>query len=256
MFDLYLFNTIVNTLWYLFTILFVLYKYTAFFSYIYNFVKFCGQLFSGISHIYKYIYNFRSNRFDIESQNNNVPVTLDGNVGNKTLYQKCKNYISKNYNYYYRKIFPNADIYNLPMTVPLVETNYSSSIQLDNNKEKEQKLFNQKMNELENSELELEQHNCYIKNNQNNGVNFKTYDYTPLETCSSLNDDVLFDKNFKTEYINSSGASGSFFKNKSVTINEELNVSYESKNDSDSDIEIDSVLDNELNSSNTIFYDL
>ena len=139
MFDLYLFNTIVNTLWYLFTILIIAEISNAKvyqshnilrkwgwckiqaderkfsnnnFSYIYNFVKFCGQLFSGISHIYKYIYNFRSNRFDIESQNNNVPVTLDGNVGNKTLYQKCKNYISKNYNYYYITCYLIIFLYN------------------------------------------------------------------------------------------------------------------------------------------------
>lgn len=271
MFDLYLFNTIINTLWYLFTILFVLYKYTAFFSYIYNFVKFCGKLFLGVSYIYKYIYNFRSNRFDIESQNNNViqQGTFNEHQDNKTFYQKCKNYITKNYNYYNRKIFSGAEV-----TLPLVETNYSSQIklstQLFDNKEKEQKLFNQKMNELEDSELELEEHNCYI-NNQNNGVKFKTYDYTPLAQ-HAFDDDVLFDKNFKTEYINSSGTYneerqctlGSFLKNKSVTINKKLNVSYESKRESDSDIEIDSdielnsdmELDSELNSSNTIFYDL
>ena len=55
MFDLYLFNTIINVLWYLFTVLFVLYRYTKFFSYIYNFVKFCGKLVTGASYVYSFI---------------------------------------------------------------------------------------------------------------------------------------------------------------------------------------------------------
>lgn len=46
MMDLYVFNTVINSIWYLFTILFVLYKFTSFFSYAYNFFKFCTKLWS------------------------------------------------------------------------------------------------------------------------------------------------------------------------------------------------------------------
>ncbi len=246
MFDLYLFNTIVNTLWYLFTILFVLYKYTAFFSYIYNFVKFCGKLFSGVSYVYKYISgNNNLNRVDIESQNNQN--------NNKTFYQKCKNYITKYYNYYYRKIFPNASVQmstiNTNTFVPLVETNYSSQIkfstqlnnssnedvfrrQSDNIKELEQKEFIKKMNELQKSDLEhseLEQ-----KYNIHTHTNEYPYEYTPI--CEDYNNDQkFFDEKIKTSSIL-----------KNVTFNEQLNVSYKS--------EIESEI--ESNSELTIFYDL
>jgi hypothetical protein len=260
MFDLYLFNTIINTLWYLFTILFVLYKYTAFFSYIYNFVKFCGKLFSGVSYVYKYISgNNNLNRVDIESQNNQ-----NNQNNNKTFYQKCKNYITKNYNYYYRKIFPNASVQmstiNTNTFVPLVETNYSSQIKFstqlntssnedvftrqndnnkDNIKELEQKLFIKKMNELQKSDLEhseLEQ-----KYNIHTHTNKYPYEYTPI---FEENEEKYFDENIKTNSIL-----------KNVTFNEKLNVSYgsgivESNIDSDIDSDIDS------NSELTIFYDL
>jgi len=48
MIDLYLFNTVINTIWYIFTILFVLYRFTSFFSYIYNFLRFCTNLWTWI----------------------------------------------------------------------------------------------------------------------------------------------------------------------------------------------------------------
>lgn len=42
-----MFNTIMNTVWYIFTILFILYRFTTFFSHAYNFLRFCGKLISG-----------------------------------------------------------------------------------------------------------------------------------------------------------------------------------------------------------------
>ena len=70
MFDLYLFNTIVNTIWYIFTILFVLYRFTSFFSYIYNFSRFCGKIFTGIHYIYTSVTtkNVKYQNINIESQ--------------------------------------------------------------------------------------------------------------------------------------------------------------------------------------------
>ncbi|NBP13888.1 hypothetical protein EBU95_05730 [bacterium] len=49
MIDLYLFNTVMNTIWYIFTILFVLYRFTSFFSYIYNFLRFCANLWTWVT---------------------------------------------------------------------------------------------------------------------------------------------------------------------------------------------------------------
>lgn len=42
--DLLLLNTIINIIWYIFSIIFVLYRFTTFFSYIYSILKFCGKL--------------------------------------------------------------------------------------------------------------------------------------------------------------------------------------------------------------------
>uniref|UniRef100_A0A6C0H6F8 Uncharacterized protein n=1 Tax=viral metagenome TaxID=1070528 RepID=A0A6C0H6F8_9ZZZZ len=49
MIDLYLFNTVINMIWYIFTILFVLYRFTSFFSYIYNFLRFCANLWTWVT---------------------------------------------------------------------------------------------------------------------------------------------------------------------------------------------------------------
>ena len=111
MIDLYLFNTIVNTIWYIFTILFVLYRFTSFFSYIYNFVRFCGKLFNGIYFVYDQIRIYIRKRRgyvylssdDIEAQNHDI-LLPDQNSKHKTLLQKCKDYFTKRYDYYYFKL--------------------------------------------------------------------------------------------------------------------------------------------------------
>jgi hypothetical protein len=62
--DIYFFSAIVNVIWYIFTILFVLYRFTTFFSWIWDFLKFLVNLVScfkwlgnKISYIYNYYYN-------------------------------------------------------------------------------------------------------------------------------------------------------------------------------------------------------
>lgn len=57
--DLILFNTIVNLTWYTLTVLFVLYKYTSFFSYVVNFIRFLWRLVcwvkKGVFSVYAYL---------------------------------------------------------------------------------------------------------------------------------------------------------------------------------------------------------
>jgi hypothetical protein len=113
MFDLYLFNTIVNTIWYIFTILFVLYRFTSLFSYIYNFSRFCGKLFTGVHHIYTYTKN--ANRYqnidtDIESQS--IP---------KSAFQKFKEMCKKKWYQLFNKSSPEV-ILKYETVFPLVET--------------------------------------------------------------------------------------------------------------------------------------
>ena len=87
MIDLYLFNTIINTIWYIFTVLFVLYRFTSFFNYIYNFVKFCSKLVSGVNYLFnkfttyiKYPNNYTYS--ELESQTNTLP--------QPTFFEKCR----------------------------------------------------------------------------------------------------------------------------------------------------------------------
>jgi len=235
MFDLYLFNTIINALWYLFTVLFVLYRYTKFFTYIYNFVRFCGKLVTGASYVYSFI-NPPPPQVDLEAQ------YLQENK-KKTLYSKCKGYIVKNYNYYYRKFFKTGTFtdavdrrqgnYNTSeeqyseyseLTVnrnnqnvfPLVETNYGSGIDFStqlhkSNEKRENDMFNKKIQELEVSELEIEEHNCYIKNeNENENYVFRIGEKT---SDSDLKDKILLNENFKTDFIKSRESLNAFTNN-------------------------------------------
>lgn len=75
--NLYLFNTIMNTIWYIFTMLFVLYKYTTFFSYLYNFTDFTRRIFSVvvyvISKIAEYINKNKKDYIHINNTND-IPI--------------------------------------------------------------------------------------------------------------------------------------------------------------------------------------
>jgi len=222
MFDLYLFNTIVNVLWYLFTVLFVLYRYTTFFSYIYNFIRFCGKLFTGVSYVYKYINPVP--QVDLEAQYNN----------RQTIYDRCKGYIVKNYNYYYRKFFKKQqdtsteNEYSELNAFPLIETNYGSNVNFStqlntsneiskNNilKKRENDIFNKKMQELENSELEVQNDKCYIKNENefydndkitilqdSNNYTFKIGENTTTSLSTDTTNILLYE-DFKTDFIKS-----------------------------------------------------
>lgn len=62
MIDIYFINTVINIIWYIFSILFVLYKFTSFFSYIYNFGKFLGRLTQGICYVKDRVVEFTEQR--------------------------------------------------------------------------------------------------------------------------------------------------------------------------------------------------
>lgn len=51
MIDIYFIQSILNIIWYIFSILFVLYKFTSFFSYIWNFIKFLGKFTKGVIYV-------------------------------------------------------------------------------------------------------------------------------------------------------------------------------------------------------------
>ena len=113
MFDLYLFNTIVNTIWYIFTILFVLYRFTSLFSYMYNFSRFCGKLFTGVHHIYTYTKN--TNRYQ------NIDTDIESQLRPKNTFQKFKEMCKKKWYQLFNKSSPEV-ILKYETVFPLVET--------------------------------------------------------------------------------------------------------------------------------------
>jgi len=86
--DIYFLTMILNWVWYIFSILFVLYRFTSFFSYVYGFLKFVGKLFEGLIFVKNQSYNYINPTF-----NNNINDDNDDDLleqGNKTAFQKCK----------------------------------------------------------------------------------------------------------------------------------------------------------------------
>lgn len=155
MFDLYLFNTIINSIWYLFTILFVLYKFTSFFSYMYNFVKFCGKIFIWIKYLYNEIIVYLNKKkgykytllHDLESQTTQT---------NQTFFQKIKINIWKSY--VNLKLYlgfthiqsPSEQNYGIPLT----ETISNSNIKNESYYNSSEKLhFNNTIDDLNESSL-------------------------------------------------------------------------------------------------------
>lgn len=51
MVDFYFITSVINMIWQIFTILFVLYRFTSFFNMLYNFTKFLGRLFKGLIYV-------------------------------------------------------------------------------------------------------------------------------------------------------------------------------------------------------------
>lgn len=62
MIDIFFVNSVINIIWYIFSILFVLYKFTSFFSYIYNFGKFLGKITKSLFYIKDRVVEFTEQR--------------------------------------------------------------------------------------------------------------------------------------------------------------------------------------------------
>lgn len=153
MVDISVVSAILNIIWYFFTMLFFLYKFTSFFSYILNFGRFCWKLLTSIRYISNFIV-YRQNYTPIEtdiynSENENT---------NPSYFSRFKNNIKKMYHKVYYKIFkkyhPNS-LHNNLFSTPLqtYETSDSSIYHTQDSQESlENKLFNQHIDNLNNSE--------------------------------------------------------------------------------------------------------
>ena len=215
MIDLYLFNTIINTIWYIFTILFVLYRFTSVFSYIYNFIKFCYKLFDGANYILNKIsgyINYPNNYTynNLESQTSPQP--------QPTFFQKCKNYI-KGFIFKTKKQDNNNNLY-------YIEQEEINLLKLK--KEQEYDLFNKQMDDL-------------------SEASHSNYD-PPLQSSSSVlnksNSDYKYFNHYRETTFNTN--SNLFY---SVNLNDHYNKFYEEIDDLDKiDTIKESLAKNEIDS--------
>ena len=205
MLDLYLFNTIINTIWYIFTILFVLYKFTSFFSYIYNFTKFCGKIFIWTKYLYDqlilYLQKKKGYKYsllhdhDLESQTTNP---------NQTYFQKIKTNIWKTYIKYklylgfsHRQPTTNHDI-------PLNTTSVQSNIKNESYNCSEQDYFNNHINDLNNSSIifdytnDKSEQDSTISFNLENSKNSSNDNFNFNDTFQSNNNDTFQSNNNDT----------------------------------------------------------
>ena len=110
---LHLFNVVFNTISAIFTLLFILYRFTNLFSYVIGFIKFCGKLMKGVFYIknklsfgdYRpyIVVNSEEDNYDINSSDN------DNDNDNNSIFNKARKYISNAYYY----IFPKKKEYNI-----------------------------------------------------------------------------------------------------------------------------------------------
>jgi len=115
--DLLVINQMLNAVWYIFTIVFILYKFTTFFSHAYNFIKFCGKLISGGKYLCGLCFNYFQQKQshqnheytqqvidDADNENINETSSLLGEKEN-SIFDTVQNYATNVYHNAYYKVF-------------------------------------------------------------------------------------------------------------------------------------------------------
>ena len=246
MFDLYLFNTIVNTIWYIFTILFVLYRFTSLFSYMYNFSRFCGKLFTGVHHIYTYTKN--TNRY----QNIDTDTDIESQLRPKSAFQKFKEMCKKKWYQLFNKSSPEV-ILKYETVFPLVETTTlhnssryqnssgyqpnssgyqpNSSNYSESNSVLEKQLFDRKIDEL------MDEDSLYYDPNYQS----VTLNFDPLHTISDRMDELDKEEKRSLEKLGVIGP-----KNKKIRFNADESSSELSISEYESDSEYEPLFHKQL----------
>lgn len=138
--DLFLFSTLFNLVWNVFTILFVLYRFTSFFTYMFGFLRFCGR----IAFNTKYYFNRLLNRSgysrirlpDDHENEDNVPL-IQNTLNNPTsIWSRLKSGANAVTNYFWSSSPSSNTSYETdPSTlykavdIPLVESTYRPTFQ-------------------------------------------------------------------------------------------------------------------------------
>ena len=127
MIDIFFIGTIINIIWQIFTILFLLYRFTTFFNVILGFTKFCKRIFEGIIYVKNSIYIYITKR-------NGYSILNDDEINEANFTQqtsKIKNIFNKCYLFFYPNttselpFYQTTELYTLH---PLYDSNYSTNL--------------------------------------------------------------------------------------------------------------------------------
>jgi hypothetical protein len=91
--NVYFFSSILNIIFDIFGILFILYKFTSFFSYIYNFILFLGKMMKGVFWITDQIKLFFTKKNGYTNGYTNDSINIR-EADNQTIFQRMRNWYS------------------------------------------------------------------------------------------------------------------------------------------------------------------
>lgn len=186
MIDIFFVNTVINIIWYIFSILFVLYKFTSFFSYIYNFGKFLGTLTQGAFYIKDRVVEFTEHR-------RNQHITRPTQVPSQSFFTKIKTKIK-----YYFWGEPKEEIV-LPMYTRISDISFKPQ-----RNKKEDLHFENCINELmtqpkpKSSFISIDLSNSQNKNDSTYDSNYESYYDTSCPT-SELSEKCIEQKSQEPE---------------------------------------------------------
>lgn len=234
--DFYFITSFINMIWQIFTILFVLYRFTSFFSMIYNFILFLGKLLKCVVYVKDQISLYISKKRGYSYLNTEEINGLNERPNN-TLFSKIKNWVFR------KKTSPNIPLYetrhsyvNLDISSEFVNQNNNTYTHKNyNSSQQSSRLdsdFDYHMNNMINSNYESSEFPLY--------KNVKSSIYPPTSSvnnsCISQSTQTIEDETVKPSNVNNSNVllESQFLNRILHTFSYEKEMS-ESDNDSDSD---------------------
>ena len=207
MIDIYFVNSVINIIWYIFSILFVLYKFTSFFTYIYNFGKFLGKLTQNIFYVKDRVVEFTEQRRNQYITRPLQPSQVS-QVKSQNLFTRMKNNVV---NYFWGPQKQETEM-ELPMYTRISDVSFKP----------------QKRNKKE--DLYFENHIKELMGPSNNNNSFMSIDLSQVNT---------YDSNYESYYDTNCHTSDLFIKKKgderSVTNNYGTNDEIDETNDETND---------------------
>lgn len=231
MLDFYFISAVVNMFWQIFTILFVLYRFTSFFTMIYNFFLFLGKLLKGVIYIKDqislYIIKKKNYSYLSNDEIHNTPRT--------PWFTKIKNFFTRNS----PTPTPNIPLYET-RTSYIHNLHMSSNFRINNNDKNDSNDNNNNNNNSNNNNS-----NNDNNNNNNQDTNNQNYGTDPLNIHTNTNSnspsvsrtDIDFE-NYMQNMMNSSNYESTEFYNKTNLNSTQVQPTYISlttdENDSNS----------------------